>query len=78
MSAIWRNTWFVHCKRSQSAAQGVLPLKPPWGQLVMIYLRLPLSLRDVEGLLFQRGIYICHEIVRHGAVKGMARRTVRG
>ena len=32
--------------------------------IVMMYLRHPLSLRDVEDLLFERGIDICHETVR--------------
>jgi putative transposase len=32
--------------------------------LVMMYLRFPLSLRNVEDLLFERGIDICHETVR--------------
>ena len=31
---------------------------------VMMYIRYPLSLRQVENLLFERGIDICHEIVR--------------
>jgi putative transposase len=31
---------------------------------VMIYVRYPLSLREVEDLLFERGIDICHETVR--------------
>jgi putative transposase len=31
---------------------------------VMMYVRYPLSLRQVEGLLFERGIDICHERVR--------------
>ena len=30
---------------------------------VMTYLRYPLSLRQVEDLLFERGIDICHETV---------------
>ncbi|GHH09824.1 IS6 family transposase [Sphingomonas glacialis] len=30
----------------------------------MMYVRFPLSLRDVEDLLFERGIDICHETVR--------------
>ncbi len=30
----------------------------------MMYVRFPLSLRNVEGLLFERGIDICHETVR--------------
>jgi putative transposase len=33
--------------------------------VVMIYVRYPLSLRNVEDLLFERGINICHETVRH-------------
>lgn len=32
--------------------------------LVMMYVRFPLSLRNVEDLLAERGIDICHEIVR--------------
>jgi len=31
---------------------------------VMMYIRFPLSLRQVEELLFERGIDICHETVR--------------
>jgi putative transposase len=31
----------------------------------MMYLRFPLSLRNVEDLLFERRIEICHETVRH-------------
>jgi putative transposase len=30
----------------------------------MMYVRYPLSLRQVEDLLFERGIDICHEPVR--------------
>ena len=30
----------------------------------MLYVRYPLSLRNVEDLLFERGIDICHETVR--------------
>jgi putative transposase len=33
--------------------------------VVMMYVRFPLSLRSVEDLLFDRGIDICHETVRH-------------
>jgi putative transposase len=32
---------------------------------VMMYVRFPLSLRNVEDLLHERGIAICHESVRH-------------
>jgi putative transposase len=31
----------------------------------MMYVRFPLSLRNVEDFLFERGIDICHETVRH-------------
>ena len=31
---------------------------------VMMYVRYPLSLRQVEDLLFERGVDICHETVR--------------
>ncbi len=33
--------------------------------VVMMYVRFPLSLRNVEDLLFERGIDICHETVGH-------------
>src|SRR5215217_1842942 len=33
--------------------------------VVLIYVRFPLSLRNVEDLLAERGIDICHETVRH-------------
>jgi len=32
--------------------------------LAMMYVRFPLSLRNVEDLLFERGIDVCHETVR--------------
>lgn len=32
--------------------------------VVLMYIRFPLSLRNVEDLLFERGIDICHETVR--------------
>src|ERR1700744_3184331 len=32
---------------------------------VMMYVKYPLSLRNVEDLLHERGIDICHETVRH-------------
>lgn len=32
---------------------------------VMMYVRFPLSLRNVEDPLAERGIDICHETVRH-------------
>lgn len=31
---------------------------------VMVYVRLPLSLRNVENLLHERGIDVCHESIR--------------
>jgi len=37
---------------------------------VMMYIRYPLSLRQVEDLLFERGLDICHE--------GIARQTRKG
>ena len=33
--------------------------------VVMMYIRYPLSLRQVEDILFERGIDICHEMVRY-------------
>ena len=33
--------------------------------MVLMYVRFPLSLRNVEDLLFERGLDICHETVRH-------------
>ena len=33
--------------------------------VVMMYVRFPLSLRNVEDLLFERGIDLCRETVRH-------------
>ena len=32
--------------------------------VVLMYVRFPLSLRNVEDLLFERGINVCHETVR--------------
>ena len=32
--------------------------------VVMMHVRFPLSLRNVEDLLFERGIDLCHETVR--------------
>ena len=32
--------------------------------MVLVYVRFPLSLRNVEDLLFERGIDLCHETVR--------------
>ena len=33
--------------------------------VVLMYVKYPLSLRNVEDLLAERGIEICHETVRH-------------
>jgi len=33
--------------------------------VMMMYIRYPLSLRQVEDILFERGIDICHETVRY-------------
>ena len=33
---------------------------------VLMYIRFPLSLRNVEDLLFEREVDICHETVRTG------------
>jgi putative transposase len=32
--------------------------------VVMLYVRFPLSLRNVEDLLFERGIDVSHETIR--------------
>ena len=32
--------------------------------VVLMYVRFPLSLRNVEDLLFKRGIDVCHETIR--------------
>ena len=32
--------------------------------VVMMYVRYPLSLRNIEDLLFERGVDLCHETVR--------------
>jgi putative transposase len=32
--------------------------------IVILYVRYPLSLRNVKDLLFERGIDICHEMAR--------------
>ena len=36
--------------------------------VVMMYVKFPLSLRNVEDLLAERGIEISHETVRYGVV----------
>ena len=40
------------------------PLPELIRQVVMLYVRFPLSLRNVEDLLFERGYDLCHETVR--------------
>ena len=49
---------------------------------VWLYFRFPLSFRDVEDLLAQRGVDVCHETVRRSSVKfglvyGLALQTWR-
>ena len=54
---------------------------------VMLYIRYPLSLRQVEDILLERGIDICHETVRYwwnrfapvfaGEIQKAARRPAR-
>ena len=47
--------------------------------VVMMYVRFPLSLRNVEDLLFERGIDICHETVRlWGTGSGRCSRATSG
>ncbi len=43
-------------------------------QVVMMYVRYPLSLRNVEDLLFERGIDICHETVRLWVAKAAGKK----
>jgi putative transposase len=52
---------------AQAQAQGAAPTPSVEviGLVVLMYVRYPLSLRNVEDLLFERGIDICHETVRH-------------
>jgi len=40
-------------------------------QTVLLYVRYPLSLRQVEDLLFERGIDICYETARISGVKSL-------
>jgi putative transposase len=44
---------------------------------VMMYVCYPLSLRQVEDLLFERGIDICHETVRFSTCQVRRGRIVR-
>ena len=44
---------------------------------VMMYIRYPLSLRQVEDLLFERGIDICHETVRYWWKRSLFGSTAR-
>ena len=39
-------------------------------EVVMLYVRFPLSLRNVEDLLSERGIDLCHETVRRCQLNG--------
>jgi putative transposase len=46
---------------------------------VITYVRYPLSLRNVEDLLHERGIDICHETVRFWWIRfGVTTRTAPG
>ena len=57
----------LHASSSQ-ARQPVSLLQPSPEVIrlvVMMYVKYPLSLRNVEDLLFERGIDICHETVRY-------------
>ena len=48
---------------------------------VMLYIRFPLSLRNVEDLLHEHGIEVTHETVRFwwmGGVKGTRQKRERG
>ena len=52
----------------QAEARQPIPLLQLFAEVirlvVMMYVRFPLSLRNVEDLLFERGIDLCHETVR--------------
>ena len=43
--------------------------------VVMMYVKFPLSLRNVEDLLHERGIDLCHETVRFAAFPHAAERA---
>jgi putative transposase len=59
--ADWRLAWPV----AQPQPLPLLQDRPEIIRLaVMMYIRFPLSLRNVEDLLHERGIDICHETVR--------------
>ena len=44
---------------------------------VWLYFRFPLSYRDVEDLLAERGVEVSYETVRRWALKLLASRTLR-
>ena len=44
---------------------------------VMYYVRYPLSLRQVEGILHERGIDICHKTVRYWCEFGLSKNSYR-
>ena len=53
------------CKRKPASPFHYFNSSPePIRLVVMMYVKYPLSLRNVEDLLFERGIDICHETVR--------------
>ena len=39
---------------------------------VIMYIRFPLNLHNVEDLLYERGIDICHVALRYGINEGIA------
>jgi putative transposase len=46
--------------------------------VVMMYVRLPLSLRDIKDLLAEPGIDICHETMRLSGKLSACRATIAG
>ena len=58
--------------RCLNSSQVVVPL------VVMMYVRFPLSLQNVEDLLFERGIDSSHENVRHSGNLMLRRSTEPG
>src|SRR5690606_3111102 len=59
-------TWQLNLNQIASDNPGAVQTSPEIIRLaVMMYVRFPLSLRNVEDLLHERGIDICHETVRY-------------
>jgi len=65
-----RPTWQLGCNGLKCLAPQTSPFRyfNPLPEVihlvVLIYLRFPLSLRNVEDLLLERGIDLCHATVR--------------